>query len=150
MPKSLLRFVKRCAEFIPQENIDDPKPDKYNVLYVGMAHAGRRGGIRGKLASHRRKKSGLWTDFCVFEVWDDIHNDEVAELEGLFRRFYRLNGQANSPNVQRGVGTGRWRTASQFRAYRGPRNGESWFESTKGSQFLGPQGMLLSDFGCPY
>ena len=116
MPQSLLRLIKRCAEYIPQEKIKqlprglrgiyvfykyNPKRSKYNVLYVGMTSAERRGGIRGRLWSHHLKKCRLWTHFSVFEVWDNIRDDEVTELEGLFRHIYRGDSQANILNLQR-------------------------------------------------
>jgi len=119
MPQSELRLIKRCAEFIPKQQVKSlPRRlrglhvlykhrrergrDKYNVLYVGMTSAGRRGGIRGRLWSHFKRKGELWTHFSAFEVWDNIRDDEVAELEGLFRHIYRCDTQANSLNVQRG------------------------------------------------
>ena len=70
------------------------------MVYVGMAWAGRRGGIRGRLARHAAAKEG-WTHFSVFEVWDNIRNEEVAELEGLFRQIYRRDQRANRLNAQR-------------------------------------------------
>jgi hypothetical protein len=77
---------------------------KYDVVYVGMAKAGRYGGMRGRLSSHSKslKKARHWTHFSVFEVWDNIREEEVAELEGLFRHIYRHDGQANALNIQRG------------------------------------------------
>ncbi len=73
----------------------------YDVVYVGMTAAGR-GGVRGRLRSHSRKKAGLWSHFSVFEVWDNITTDQVAELEGLFRHFYRNDSKANGLNKQKG------------------------------------------------
>jgi hypothetical protein len=77
---------------------------KYNVLYVGMAAAGRRGGLRGRLMSHARseRKGKLWTHFSAYEVWNNIRDEEVAELEGLFRHIYRKDSAANALNIQRG------------------------------------------------
>jgi hypothetical protein len=60
-----------------------------------------RGGIRGRLRSHRRKKKDLWTHCSVFEVWDNIRDDEIAELEGLFRHLYRHDSAASTLNKQR-------------------------------------------------
>jgi len=37
----------------------------------------------------------------VFEVWDNIRDDEIVELEGLFRHIYRDDSRANTLNVQR-------------------------------------------------
>jgi len=117
MPQSELRLIKRCAEFIPKEKIKqfprglrgiyvlyehDPKRDKFNVRYVGMASAGRKGGIRGRLVSHYKKRGSLWTHFSIFEVWDNIRDEEVTELEGLFRHIYKRDAQTNRLNVQRG------------------------------------------------
>lgn len=44
----------------------------------------------------------LWSHFSVFEVWDNIRNEEIAELEGLFRHIYKRDAQANRLNVMRG------------------------------------------------
>jgi hypothetical protein len=96
-----LRLIKRTAEFKSREQIRTlprgirgiyvlyrqlirASKQKFDVLYVGMTAAGRRGGIRGRLRSHAKKKAD-WTRFSVYEVWDNIRDDEVAELEGLFR-----------------------------------------------------------------
>ena len=121
MPESALRLIKRSAEFVCKDRLKLlPRMIrgiyvlykkgtyhgvvKYNVLYVGMATAGRRGGLRGRLTSHAKseRKGRLWTHFSVFEVWDNIRNEEVAELEGLFRHIYRRDFAANRLNIQRG------------------------------------------------
>jgi hypothetical protein len=79
-------------------------PEKFRVVYVGMAAAGRRGGIRGRLLRHAksRRKASLWTHFSAFEVWDNIRDEEVAELEGLLRHIYRKDPEANKLNIQKG------------------------------------------------
>jgi hypothetical protein len=59
------------------------------------------GGIRARLRSHRRTKRDLWTHCSVFEVWDNIRDEEVAELEGLFRHLYRHDSAASALNKQR-------------------------------------------------
>jgi len=121
MEQSDLRLVKRSAEFIQKEKASSlprrlrgiyvlykhrrgSRGDKYDVLYVGMATTGRRGGMRGRLLSHAKskRKRNLWTHFSAFEVWDNIRDEEVAELEGLFRHIYRNDSKANSLNIQRG------------------------------------------------
>ena len=116
MPVSELRFIKRWQPLVPQEQINSiprqlrgiyvlykyvRKTQSYNVVYVGMAGVGKRGGIRSRLYSHRRKKGDLWTHCSVFEVWDNITEPEVRELEGLFREIYRKDSRANKLNVQR-------------------------------------------------
>jgi hypothetical protein len=35
----------------------------------------------------------------VYEVWDNIRQDEIAELEGLFRHIYRFDSHANRLNI---------------------------------------------------
>jgi len=108
MEESPLRLVKRKIEFISKERLNElpsalrgiyvlycerrgrkgNKP-RYEVLYVGMATAGRRRGIRGRLASHSRskRKGEEWSHFSAFEVWDNIRHEERVELEGLFRHI---------------------------------------------------------------
>jgi hypothetical protein len=112
MSESTLRFVKRYAEFLPIEKLKrfpkkcrgfyvlyyKPKGSaKFNVVYVGLATSG----IGGRLRSHRRRKKGLWTHFSAFEVWNNIRDEEIVELEGLFRHLYRKDSGANSLNVQK-------------------------------------------------
>jgi hypothetical protein len=117
MPVSELKFIKRCVEFCPKTEIKNippntrgiyallyerPKIKKYDVVYIGMAR-GRQAGIRGRLRSHAesKKKGHLWTHFSAFEVWDNITEAEVAELEGLFRHIYARDTRANRVNQQK-------------------------------------------------
>ncbi len=122
MPESALRLVKEKIEFISKDRISElPKGlrgfyvlynalksvagrQKFEVLYVGLATAGQRGGIRGRLISHKKstRKGKLWTHFSVFVVWDNIRHEEIAEIEGLFRHIYRKDPTANRLNIQRG------------------------------------------------
>lgn len=116
MPQSLLRLIKRSAEYQPVENAKNlPRGIRgiyvlymqnqqkiYDVVYVGMTATGDGGGIRSRLRSHKRRKLGLWTHFSVFEVWDNIRDEEITELEGIFRHIYRFDAQANKLNLQRG------------------------------------------------
>lgn len=119
MAQSALRLINRFAEFIHVDKINEmpkalrgiyvlynyrPKIKMYDVVYVGMTAAGKRGGIRGRLKKHRKKKSGLWTHCSIFEVWDNISKEEVKELEGLFRHIYRRDSRANKLNKQKGFG----------------------------------------------
>jgi hypothetical protein len=113
MPESHLRLIKRCAEFKrPDEIVDlkksrrgvyvlyrkSPGKDAYSVVYVGLA----RTSMKSRLRKHRLHKSGQWTHFSVFEVWDNIRDDEIEELEGLFRHFYKKDPRASGLNLQRG------------------------------------------------
>jgi len=117
MGSGVLRLVRHCAEFLPKAHISDvphntrgiyvlschdPKQGAraYNVVYIGMS----RTGVRGRLASHRKskRKSSLWTHFSVYEVWPNITDEEIIELEGLFRAIYRRDIRANSLAKQKG------------------------------------------------
>ncbi|WP_066016233.1 GIY-YIG nuclease family protein [Endozoicomonas atrinae] len=69
----------------------------FNVVYVGMSSEGK---IRKRLFSHKRKKDSEWTHFSYFEVWDNISDREIKELEGLFRQIYRFDERANRLNIQ--------------------------------------------------
>ncbi len=115
MPVSELRLIKRCVEFLDTEQIKNvqpytrgiyvlfnhrPKLGKYDVVYIGMA-GGLKAGIRGRLKIHLKHKAGLWTHFSAFEVWDNIREEEVIELEGIFRHIFRRDTRANSLNKQR-------------------------------------------------
>jgi hypothetical protein len=113
MEQSPLRLIKRCAEYIPIEEINEiprnlrgiyvlyfkrPRIGMYDVVYVGMATSS----IRGRLKTHRRRKQGLWSHCSIFEVWDNIRGDEILELEGLFRHIYKKDSRANRLNKQKG------------------------------------------------
>jgi hypothetical protein len=115
MTQTPLRLIKRCAEYIDVSQVFDLPGGlrgiyvlyrkrklagtiRYDVVYVGMAS---RGSIRARLKNHRRKKAGTWTHFSVFEVWDNIRDEEVRELEGLFRHLYRDDSKASPLNAAR-------------------------------------------------
>lgn len=111
MPQSQLRLIKRWCTYIPKAKKKDVeaglrgiyvlykyvrKTGSYNVVYVGMSTFG----IKKRLGSHIKNKQGLWTHFSVFEVWDNIRNEEIKELEGLFREIYKKDSTANKLNKQ--------------------------------------------------
>jgi hypothetical protein len=52
------------------------------------------------MRAHKRKKGAGWTHFTIFEVHDNITDDEIYELEGLFRHIYRKDRMANRLNKQ--------------------------------------------------
>jgi len=124
MPVSELKLVKRCVEFCEIAEIKKiPKNtrgiyvlfkqrrkfnkrskkwrDAYDVVYIGMA-GGTKSGAHSRLDAHRMSKEGEWTHFSIFEVWDNITEAEVTELEGIFRHIYRKDTRANQLNEQRG------------------------------------------------
>jgi hypothetical protein len=114
MPESPLKLIKRYAEFQPKnEIVSIPRrrrglyvlyrrrrrngKEYFNVVYVGMTTSS----IRARLYSHERRKGDLWTHFSAFEVWENTRDDEIIELEGLFRHIYRKDKRANVLNVQK-------------------------------------------------
>jgi len=114
-PVSPLRLVKWCAQWQPMKNwaklprklrgiyvLHKQDHENFNVVYVGMAASGT--GIIRRLRSHARptsRKSSRWTHFSIFVVWENIRNDEISELESLFREIYRKDALANSLNKQK-------------------------------------------------
>lgn len=118
MAKSELRLIKRALEYVPQEDISEvprgtrgiyalykqrgPKnasSHHYDFVYVGMASSG----IKSRLMQHKKSsvKGKMWTHFSFFEVWDNISDQEIEELEGLFRHLYKYDSKANSLNKQK-------------------------------------------------
>ncbi len=102
-------FIKRCAEWIPREEsrrippatrgiyalLDHrPKENKYDVVYVGMT---ARSSVGRRLARHKNSKK-IWNHFSIFEVRNTIGEDQILELEGLFREIYRKDSRANRFN----------------------------------------------------
>lgn len=116
MPQSTLRLIKNVFEFQSKENIREipprlrgiyalyqyiPKTGAYDLVYIGMAR-GKKSGIKGRLLSHNKRKRDLWTHFSAYEVWDNISEAEIEELEGLFRHLFRFDSKANRLNKQKG------------------------------------------------
>ncbi len=118
MPVSELRLIKRCAELLPRDEIKlvpkwtrgiysllcyKPKSGNYDVVYIGMSGSDK-GQIRNRLNAHARatKKKTKWTHFSVFEVWDNIREEEIRELEGILRHIYKKDTMANTLNKQQG------------------------------------------------
>jgi hypothetical protein len=118
MAVSELRLIKSCAEFLEKDEINNIPPytrgiyallrykklGMYDVVYIGMAGGEKGAGIRGRLRVHKYKKGELWTHCSVFEVWDNIREEEVRELEGILRHIYRKDPRANSLAKQKSFG----------------------------------------------
>jgi len=121
MAQSTLRFIHRSAEFLDRERVSrlkdqlrgiyvlykEASPErgkqKFDVRYVGMS-AGKRG-MKGRIRGHKRskRKGNEWTHFSVFQVWDNVTDQEIAELEGLARHIFRKGPTAKrTMNMQRG------------------------------------------------
>jgi len=121
MPVSELRLIKHCVEFrdksyikkIPlrtrgiyvlyrkKSNKKKPKGEAFDVVYIGMAGGEKKAGIGGRLRTHVKKKPKEWTHFSAFEVWDNIREEEVKELEGILRHIFRKDSHANKLGIQK-------------------------------------------------
>jgi hypothetical protein len=114
--RASLRLVRCAVQWIPKDKIDSvpkgfrgiyalhrhrPRIKKFDVVYVGMAEGGI--GMRARLRAHAnsKRKRKLWTHFSAFEVWPNITQAEITELEGLFREIYRKDKRANALNRQK-------------------------------------------------
>jgi hypothetical protein len=62
-----------------------------------MTWSGSNRGMLRRLRSHKRRKAGLWSHFSVYEVWDNIRDDEIRELERLFRLLLGSPSANRSP-----------------------------------------------------
>jgi len=111
------RFIRRYDEQIPISNLSGvPKKlrgiyallnkknhrnrtPRYDVVYIGMSEKN----ISRRLKQHARNKNkkGKWTHFSIFEVFPNIYDAEIRELEGLFRVIYREDSNANNLNKQK-------------------------------------------------
>ena len=110
-----LHLIKSVLEYQPKDKIDRV-PIKtrgiyalyqeknggrvFDLVYIGMAR-GKETGIRGRLRKHSKRKKDLWSHFSVYEVWDNVREEEVEELEGLFRHLFKHDSKANSLNIQK-------------------------------------------------
>jgi hypothetical protein len=122
MAKAELFFIRRSAEFLDRNRVRHLKnglrgiyvlykfvgveqgKQKFDARYVGMS-AGNRFAIKGRLRAHARskRKKNEWTHFSVFEVWDNITDQQIAELEGFARHVFRRDPIAKGTmNIQRG------------------------------------------------
>lgn len=116
MPQSELKLIKRSLEYHPKDEVEAMPPrmrgiyalykrrgtahdrsHHYDLIYIGMTTYS----IRGRLRKHRNSRSKQWTHFSIFEVWENISDTEIAELEGLFRHLYRYDTKANKNNHQK-------------------------------------------------
>lgn len=111
-------LIKRYAEFVPKSQKKlvpsgtrgiyvllkrgwtkerGKTENTFRVIYVGMSD----GHVHGRLNSHARskRKRDAWDYFSVFEVWENIPEQQIRDLEGLFRHIYRKDPDANTFNV---------------------------------------------------
>ena len=113
MRQSTSLLFKNFYEYLPIEKALELPPnmrglyvlyrsdEKYamNIVYVGMTDSG----AKGRILKHRGgSKKGLWTHCSIYEVWDNITQEQILELEALFRHVLRKDAEASSLNVQKG------------------------------------------------
>ena len=111
--KSPMRLIKTALEYRPtseQNTVPEglrgiyalykKQGHSYNLVYIGMSGKGAKGRIHRRLASHKRNQPTEWTHFSYYEVWDNISDIEIQELEGLFRQLYRYDARSNALNIQ--------------------------------------------------
>jgi hypothetical protein len=113
---SSLRLIKWCSQWRKKDEWTrvpvglrgiyvlhkHEKPDRFNVVYVGMAASGT--GIKRRLRAHSRakRKAKKWTHFSFFVAWENIRDDEIRELEALLQEIYRKDLSANALAKQKG------------------------------------------------
>ena len=115
-PRPCLRLVSKCVQWMPKSDIKQvprglrgiyallryrPRLEKYDVVYIGLSEG--QEGMRERLKAHAgsKRKGDLWTHFSLFEVWPNITQAEIVELEGLFREIYPKDRRANRLNRQK-------------------------------------------------
>ena len=54
----------------------------YNLVYIGMSGKDSKGRIKARLIKHKKNKTKKWSHFSYYEVWDNIGDQEIKELEG--------------------------------------------------------------------
>jgi hypothetical protein len=74
------------------------KGKSYALVYVGMS--GINGRVAARLRQHARNLNKDWSHFSYYEVWDNITDAEIAELEGLFLQLSRFDKNTNLQNAQ--------------------------------------------------
>jgi hypothetical protein len=70
----------------------------YGLVYVGMS--GVNGRVAARLRKHQKSLNKDWSHFSYYEVWDNITDAEIAELEGLFLQLSRFDKNTNLQNSQ--------------------------------------------------
>lgn len=111
--KSSMRFIKSALEYrsisevkvVPRNlrgiyALYQRQGKNYNMVYIGMSGKGSNGRIRARLSKHVKNQRKKWSHFSYYEVWDNVSDLEILELEGLFRQLYRFDSRANTFNLQ--------------------------------------------------
>lgn len=111
--KSTMRLIKSSLEYRSADEVNavprgvrgiyvlyNKYGKNYNVVYIGMSGREASGRVKHRLVRHKKSKATFWTHFSYYEVWDNISDTEIRELEGIFRQIYRFDKRANSLNKQ--------------------------------------------------
>jgi hypothetical protein len=80
---------------------EDVDTKKMNVVYVGRATEGKKQGVGARLMAHAKDKEKDWSHFSVFEVWQNVSNEIIIELEAMILHVYSRDGTANKLNKQK-------------------------------------------------
>jgi hypothetical protein len=115
MGDNQLFLFKNYIEHVPKADLKEMVPElvrgiyvlfnedndkKMNVVYIGRSAIGSKQGIGARIVSHTKEKKA-WSHFSVFEVWDNVSNMVVEELEALILHIYARDGSANGLNIQK-------------------------------------------------
>jgi hypothetical protein len=108
-----MRFIKSALEY---RSIDDirniplglrgiyalykKRGVAFDVVYIGMSGKNSSGSIKARILSHGRSIKKDWTHFSYYEMWDNVTDREIREIEGMFRQIYRFDSRANMHNTQ--------------------------------------------------
>ena len=108
-----MHFVKSALEYRGIDEIDCIPPrlrgiyalykktrSSFDVVYVGMSGTNSSGSIKSRIKQHRKSVAKVWTHFSYYEILDEISDQEISEMEGIFRQVYRFDARANRHNVQ--------------------------------------------------
>lgn len=76
--------------------------ENYNVKYIGVGGISEdaKSGIFASLKNHEKNKED-WTHYSLFEVHDNISNDEIRELESLFLTIFKNDRNIEITNTQK-------------------------------------------------
>lgn len=118
-PQARLRLIKRCRLYVPRGEgkilpitrgvyvlyCEKPEQGKkvYKVFYIGVGGVSKnaKSGIGGRIKDHAKRK-GKWTHYSFFEVHDNVSDDEIHELEGLFLHIFQHDPGVRLDNKQLG------------------------------------------------
>ena len=110
MPRAPLRYFKSMRLLVPRKGFKlegkirgiyvlhkkKQGRDKYEVVYIGRSEAN----VGSRLHDHSRsKKLGRkWDHFSVYEVHNNISDEEIRELETFILFIYRKDPRVNPEN----------------------------------------------------